>query len=115
MLWTVSPALPITKIVLTAVGLAAALTPLTPINYLLNLVEPLKAVFVYLGSISYALYAIHVPILILLKLATPDVAWIRLLLFTGCLLAAAHFLEQVLQPFLRQKLVWNTQPRHSIG
>lgn len=98
LLWTISPALFVTKAFLTAVGLAAVIIPLSVVDAVLRRIAFLRRPLTYVGSISYALYAIHVPILLLIRHVTPDNPFLRLALFLPSIFLVAHLLERRLQP-----------------
>ncbi|GAC1574050.1 MAG: acyltransferase [Novosphingobium sp.] len=103
LLWSISHAILATKLVLSVVGLIAAVAPVGPIDGMLKRAAPLARPFVWIGSISYALYAIHMPILFLLmRFPLPWPA--RALAFLVLSLGAATVLERVMQPALSRAI-----------
>ena len=98
LLWTISPALFITKAGLTVAGLAATIMPLKAVDTVLRHMRVLQRPLVYVGSISYALYTIHVPILLLIRHFTPEIAALRLMIFFPSIIIIAHILERRIQP-----------------
>ena len=83
--------------VLSTVGLVAAFAPVKAIDGLLKRSAPLARPFVWIGGISYALYAIHLPILFLLMRL--PLAWpLRAAAFVLLSFGLATLLERVVQP-----------------
>lgn len=112
LLWWLSPSLFAVKLALTVLAVAAALVPPVVLEKALGSLSRLEIPLVYLGSISYALYACHAPVMLAVAGLTgswPPVA--RLLVFAGITLALAHLLERKLQPFVNGLLDRNS-PRH---
>ncbi len=104
LLWSFSPSLLHAKIVFTAAGLAAAMTPLGIVGASLAALSPLRAPLAYVGSISYALYAVHMPIMFLMNFALPTQTGPRILLFLLASWMLSHLLERALQPRIRSLL-----------
>jgi len=109
---------------LVAIGWQLLHTP-EPFSYAIPIGLWISAVLVYLlphteqlakrglrelakiGSISYALYALHFPLLIAFQKypsfsGSETTFYLRLLLFAGILAAVAYFLERVLQPRIKR-------------
>lgn len=103
LLWEISPALFVTKFTLTMAAAVAAFVPLKLVETILLRISFFKQAFVYVGSISYAIYAIHVPILFLLKPITPDIAIVRLTLYFSTVFLISHLLERCLQPAIASR------------
>ena len=108
LLWRHSDALLTTKLVLTGTGILASTLPVSIYEGILSSFRSLYRPLVWTGSISYALYALHLPILFLCKYwitSTPlsAAAYICSSLFL------AYVFEGLLQPkrskFLRVRLL----------
>ena len=101
LLWTISPSLPIVKAALSTASIIVALCPLAIIGEVLRLLGWLRPPLVYIGSISYGIYAIHSPIIALIVFLLPhEGSVIRVLIFSSVILFVAHFMERIVQPAL---------------
>jgi peptidoglycan/LPS O-acetylase OafA/YrhL len=101
LLWTISPSLLTTRLGLTIAAALAALVPLTYIDKGLWLLRWALPGLVYIGSVSYAIYAIHVPLIVLtvyLGRESPGVS--KIVAFSIATLAISYIMERVIQPML---------------
>lgn len=97
LLWSISDSNLATKIVLSIGGVLAALVPVRAVDWVLGQLQFLLRPFSWIGSISYALYAIHMPILFFLMASTLP-APVRAMAFFVITFLIAAMLERVLQP-----------------
>jgi peptidoglycan/LPS O-acetylase OafA/YrhL len=89
----------VVKAALTIATVLAALTPLVTIQSLISIFRRTSPSFVYIGSISYAIYAIHVPVIALTTYFLPSVwAGFKIVIFCVVTLVISHVLERVVQP-----------------
>jgi peptidoglycan/LPS O-acetylase OafA/YrhL len=101
LLWTISPSLLLTKSGLTITAASVALVPLTYIDKGISLLRWALPGLVYIGSISYAIYAIHAPVIALTAYfgrgwgVAPKIG-----AFSIAILAISYALERIVQPLL---------------
>jgi len=91
LLWTTGNSLPLTRIALTMLAVFAVACPIEPLVRCAQgaaIWRPLVA----LGGISYAVYAVHLPLIFLIE-GSPLPRPLRLLVFFVILLAMAWMLE----------------------
>lgn len=99
LLWTISPSLLVVKAALTIVAILAALAPLEFIAKGLLLLAWMRPALIYIGSISYAVYAIHAPIIALTVFLLPTTGSApRIIAVSVLILITAHFMERIAQP-----------------
>jgi peptidoglycan/LPS O-acetylase OafA/YrhL len=104
LLWSVSHSLLMTKIVLSIVGAVFAFIPLCFIARVLRFFGFALRPLVYVGSISYAVYVVHVPIIyISAHFIAESRPFLRLVTFTLVTLGISHILEWRFQPILRRQ------------
>lgn len=110
-LWTVSPSIIPVKAALTSAALLFALIDLAWISAALRPLTILVPVLAYLGSISYALYALHFPLIYLanshLQSLHPTA---RFVAFAVAVLALSHLMERIVQPSLAKRLRRRADP-----
>jgi peptidoglycan/LPS O-acetylase OafA/YrhL len=101
--WILSRSLLSTKIMLSALSIAAILLVyILPrlFEHLWNLLAKAKCFLVYIGSISYAIYIIHLPILYFLQAVLPAHPLLSVAITFIVVLVISHVLERILQPKL---------------
>jgi peptidoglycan/LPS O-acetylase OafA/YrhL len=102
LLWATSRSLFVVMVALTGLAILAALVPVRIIEAGLGWLRPLRAGLVYLGAISYAIYAVHAPIIALVIHAFPELpSAARAAIIILATLGLSHGLEMGLQPLLR--------------
>lgn len=110
-LWALSPSTVPVKAALSSGAILFALLDLAWIRVALRPLRILVPVLVYVGSISYALYALHVP---LIFLANSLLAGLhpaaRFVAFAAAVLALSHLMERIVQPRLARAL--RSRTRH---
>jgi peptidoglycan/LPS O-acetylase OafA/YrhL len=102
LLWTISSSLLLVKLGLTIAVAFAALAPLTYIDKTLSLLRWVLPALVRIGSISYGIYAIHVPIIELT--AYTGQKWEaapKVFAFLVVTLAISYLMERIVQPRLK--------------
>jgi peptidoglycan/LPS O-acetylase OafA/YrhL len=90
-----------TKILLSALATTSILLFYTfpqVFDYLSKTFAKAKPLLVYMGSISYALYITHMPILYFLQAVFPRHPLMTVMLTVGIVLMISHVLELILQP-----------------
>jgi peptidoglycan/LPS O-acetylase OafA/YrhL len=101
LLWTISPSLFLIKSSLTIAAAAAALVPLTYIDKGLWLLRWALPGLVYIGSVSYAIYAIHEPLIALTVYLGRELGGAsKIVAFSIATLAISYIVERVVQPVL---------------
>jgi peptidoglycan/LPS O-acetylase OafA/YrhL len=112
MLWTISPSLLLVKCGLTIAAGFAALVPLICIDKGLSLFRWTLPGVVYIGSLSYAIYAIHATIIALSGyLGAEWGAATKLAAFSIAVLALSYIMERIIQPMLSvTRRVYPVQP-----
>lgn len=99
LLWTISPSLLVVKLALTIAAILAALIPLVYVEKGLSTLEFARPIFVYIGSVSYAIYAIHTPIISLTAYFLPSVGSASKIFATcAIILAISYIMEYIVQP-----------------
>ncbi len=107
-MWIMSGSNMSTKLVLTALTMAAIATPTKIIESSIFRLRALNYPLVFLGSISYALYVTHVPLIIILDELLGKYQYnyvIKSITILGAAVASAVFLELHFQKFVRRFLV----------
>jgi peptidoglycan/LPS O-acetylase OafA/YrhL len=112
LLWTISPSLWLVKVSLTMAAMLAALLPLSYIDKCLSKFRWMLPGLVYIGSISYAIYAIHVPIIALtLYVGREWGGGLKIVSFSVGVLAISYIMERLVQPLLSmQRTTYATPP-----
>ncbi len=104
LLWTISHSLTAVKLTLSVASVVAAVIPLYRIDNILTVLGFLSRPLVYIGSVSYAIYVIHTPIIHLIKYYMPDRGAVSgVVVFAFVTLAISIFLERVIQPRLTRR------------
>ena len=104
-LWRWSPAIAPTKLVLSLLIGLGAVHPSLFVSIAAWFFARTKSVFVYIGGLSYALYLIHFPLLLLAnKYLSAFEVWPRMMITGVFVFALAHLLEFVLQPRIKKLL-----------
>jgi peptidoglycan/LPS O-acetylase OafA/YrhL len=101
MLWAFSPSIFLVKISLTALSLIFAVLSIEHVQAGLACFHRLVRPLTYVGSISYALYVLHAPLLLGINHMLAEAhSTVRLAVFVAAALALSHIMEQVIQPRL---------------
>jgi peptidoglycan/LPS O-acetylase OafA/YrhL len=100
LLWTISPSFFLVKSGLTIAAVAAVLVPLTYIDKGLWLLRWALPGLVYVGSVSYAIYAIHTPLISLTIYLGRELGGAKIVAFSIATLAISHIMERLVQPVL---------------
>jgi peptidoglycan/LPS O-acetylase OafA/YrhL len=101
LLWKISTSLLLVKIGLTIAAVTAAFMPPTFIDECLLCLSWALSGLVYVGSISYAIYAIHAPIIALTAYLGQQWGVVpEIIVFTIVILAISHIMERIVQPML---------------
>ena len=107
---TLSPSMVPVKVALTSAALLFALIDLAWIEAARRPLRILAPMLTYLGSISYALYALHAPLILLansLLEGLPPI--VRFVAFATAVLALSHLMERIVQPVLAHRLQGRTR------
>jgi peptidoglycan/LPS O-acetylase OafA/YrhL len=104
LLWTVSPSLVGVKATLTLMILVGACAPLWLFAQILSWLKFGLPLLVYIGSISYALYAIHAPMIAIVNHFVSASPMIKVAFVLIVIPIIAHCLEHLLQPAIVQAL-----------
>jgi peptidoglycan/LPS O-acetylase OafA/YrhL len=106
-LWAFSPSplvldlvvQPELKIALTGLCFLFSALRIEHIRTAMSCFSVLVPALVYIGSISYALYALHAPMIFIVNHVLGDRHWvIRLAVFACTVASLSHFMERVIQP-----------------
>jgi peptidoglycan/LPS O-acetylase OafA/YrhL len=99
LLWTISSSLFVVKSALTIAAILAALVPLEYVEKGLSLLQFTRPVLIYVGSVSYAIYAIHAPIIALAVYYLPLAgSALRIIAVCVVILVVSHVMEFIVQP-----------------
>jgi len=101
LLWTISPSPFLTKVSLTIAAAFAALVPLTYIDKGLSLLRWALPGLVFIGSVSYAIYAMHPPVIALTAYLGRELSGAaKIAAFSIVILTISYIMERIVQPAL---------------